>query len=194
MKNISSDTKRSRGRPARLGRGEGAAIAERLFHRDGYDQLGVAALCDALGVRQPALYRVFGSKAGLFEAALERYASGPFASFVPEEAARSQTPADLTRKVLSTSADIYTDDPDRRGCLALETAYGSADNEARQAAKVLVDQTRRFLTEKFTSLGARDAEASANAVILAMRGLSSEARAGRSKVELQKAVEALISR
>ena len=192
MKNVSSDTKKLRGRPPRLDREEGKTIAERLFHRDGYDHLGVAALCDALGVRQPALYRVFGSKAGLFEMALERYAEGPFASFLAEEAERAQTPADLTCRVLLRSADVYSDDPDRRGCLALETVYGSADPDARQAAQVLVDRATDFLIEKFESLGAKDAEASATAVIIAMRGLSSEARAGRSRAALRSAVQALV--
>lgn len=156
--------------------------------------MGVAALCDALGVRQPALYRVFGSKAGLFRAALERYASGPFASFVAEEAAHAKTSADLMRNVLLRAAEVYAEDPQRPGCLALETAYGSADHEARHAATVLVDQVRALLTEKFKHLGAQDAVADATAVILAMRGLSSESRAGRSKVEMQKAVEALVGR
>ncbi len=192
MKNISTDTKRGRGRPARLDRAEGAAIAERLFHGNGYDQMGVAALCDALGVRQPALYRVFGSKAGLLEAALERYADSPFAAFVAEEAALSKTSIDLMRNVLRRAAEVYAEDSERSGCLALETAYGSADPTARQAANVLVDNARSFLTERFEALGAQDADASANAVLLAMRGLSSEARAGRSKAAMQRAVDALV--
>lgn len=194
MENVSSNTKIGRGRPSRLDGAAGAAIAERLFHRHGYDQLGVSTICDSLGVRQPALYRVFGSKAGLFEAALERYAQGPFASFVAEEAARSTSPAELTRNVLLRAAQVYADDPARPGCLALETAYASADEQARQAATALVDRTRAFLTTRFTSLGTQDAAASATAVILAMRGLSSEARAGRSKDDLQGAVEALVIR
>lgn len=56
---VMNDTKILCGRPARLYRADGAAIAEKLFHGIGYDdQLGVAEICDALGVRQPALYRV----------------------------------------------------------------------------------------------------------------------------------------
>ena len=194
MVNVSEDTKPSRGRPARLGRAEGTAVAEHLFHRDGYDQVGVAALCDALGVRQPALYRVFGSKAGVLDAALESYAASPSASFVAEEAAHSDSPAGLTRNVLLRAAAVYANDPERPGCLALETAYGSADPHARAAAGVLVDRARGFLKQRFEALGAPDADASATAVLLAMRGLSSEARVGRSGDDLRSAVHALIDR
>lgn len=194
MKNVSHDIKRRRGRPARLDRAEGTAVAERLFHRDGYDQLGVAAICDELGVRQPALYRVFGSKAGLLEAALKRYATGPFAQFVAEEIDRATTPPDLTRNVLLRAADIYSADPARSGCLVLETAHGSADEAARRAAMGLVEGTRAALTRRFAALGAGDASARANAVLLAMRGLSSEARAGRPRAEMRAAVAALLER
>jgi TetR/AcrR family transcriptional regulator, repressor for divergent bdcA len=192
MTKVSTDTKISRGRPARLNRTEGAAIAEPLFHRDGYDHLGVAMICDALGVRQPALYRVFGSKAGLFAAALERYATGAFATFVADEIGRATAPSDLTRNVLLRAADIYAGDPGPYGCLALETAYGSVDGDARRAAMALVDETRAALAERFAALGANDAKAHANAVLLAMRGLSSEARAGRSAADLRRAVEVLV--
>ena len=51
MKKITSDTKNGRGRPALLERTAGAAVAETLFHREGYDQLGIAALCAANALR-----------------------------------------------------------------------------------------------------------------------------------------------
>ncbi|MEM1160847.1 MAG: TetR/AcrR family transcriptional regulator [Pseudomonadota bacterium] len=191
MKKITSDTKKGRGRPALLERTAGAAVAETLFHREGYDQLGIAALCDALGVRQPALYRVFGSKAGLFEAALEQYGSSRFASFVAEEIARAKTADALKRNVLLRAAETYTAAPERRGCLALETAYGSADPSARAAANTLVENVRKMLTERFSSLGAQEPAANADGVILIMRGLSSEARSGRTANALRNAVEAL---
>lgn len=109
-----------------------------------------------------------------------------------EEIGRATNASGLTRNVLLRAADIYTDGPEPLGCLALETAYGSADEEARRAAMVLVDDTRASLADRFATLGARDAQARADAVLLTMRGLSSEARSGRSATDLHSAVEVLV--
>lgn len=193
MRKVSSDTERlRRGRPARLDRAEGVAVAEPSFHREGYDRLGVATLCDALGVRQPALYRVYGSKAGLFEAVLERYAAGAFGTFVAEEIRQAETPSGLMRGLLIRAADLYAGSPDRLGCLALETASTSADEGARRAAAALVERTRAALSDGFKALGANDAPARADAALLILRGLSTEARLGRSAPALRAAVETLL--
>ncbi len=193
MKNVISDTKKSRGRPARLDKAQAVTIAEQLFHQDGYDQLGVSTICDALGVGQPALYRLFGNKAGLFEAVLERYLTTPHATFISEQVERSETPDELARNILLSAAEIYTNDPIRRGCLAMETTYGSADKAAQLTANHLVEQTRSMLAQQFKTLGAKDADARANAILVVLRGLSSEARIGRSKESLQDAVSVLIA-
>ncbi|WP_406676016.1 hypothetical protein [Roseobacter weihaiensis] len=93
-------------------------------------------ICDALNVGQPALHRLFGSKAG-----------------------------------------VFTSDPVRRGCLAIETAYGSTDHTAQTAAKTLVEQTLDKLAHQFEALSAKDPEA----------------RSGRSTRSLKEAVSVLTS-
>lgn len=47
-----------------------------LWAARGYDAVGVQELCEAGGVTKPTLYYYFGSKRGVLEALLERYA-GP---------------------------------------------------------------------------------------------------------------------
>lgn len=47
-----------------------------LFAARGYDAVGVQELCEAGGVTKPTLYYYFGSKSGVLDAVLERYA-GP---------------------------------------------------------------------------------------------------------------------
>lgn len=185
--NISDDTKkRRRGRPRRLDRGEGVALAEALFHARGYDALGIKALCDAFGVRQPALYAAYGSKAELFGLALERYASSPYATFIVEALDPSTTPREALHAVLSGAARLYAADPERRGCMALEASANASDPAARQAASNLVKAVRGTLAARYAALGpgADAPEAWADATIAGMRGLSAEARMGRSADDL----------
>ena len=47
------------------------------FAREGYDATSVADLCALLNLRPPSLYAAWGSKLGLFRAALDAYRRGP---------------------------------------------------------------------------------------------------------------------
>lgn len=192
--NVSADTnKRGPGRPRRFDRDAGAAAAEALFHRHGYDALGVKAICDAVGVRQPALYAAYGSKAGLFEVVLRRYAEGPYAAFMVAAMAEATTPAEAFRAVLDAAARLYAADPERKGCLALEASLNASEPEARQAAAELVEATRKALAVRYAELGAALPEAWADATIAGMRGLSAEARAGRPADALAAAASVLVN-
>ncbi|WP_280367773.1 TetR/AcrR family transcriptional regulator [Nocardia abscessus] len=48
-----------------------------VFWRYGYEGAALSDLTAAMGVNRPSLYAAFGSKAELFDRALERYADGP---------------------------------------------------------------------------------------------------------------------
>ena len=54
---------------------EGAVLEQALacFWRHGYEACGVRELTDATGLKPQSLYNAFGSKRGLFLAALRRY-------------------------------------------------------------------------------------------------------------------------
>lgn len=49
--------------------------AMRLFLRDGYDSVATRQVCEAAGVTQPSLYHHFGSKEGLYFAAIAEWFS-----------------------------------------------------------------------------------------------------------------------
>ena len=192
---VSEDTKkRGRGRPRRLDRAAGVAAAEALFHQHGYDGLGIVAICDAIGVRQPAMYAAYGSKAALFEMALARYAAGPYATFVGESIDSAATPAEALRAALHAAARLYAADPERTGCLALEASTSASEPAARKAAAELVEAVRAALAVRYAALGAERPEAWADATIAGMRGLSGEARAGRSAAALVAAAEVMAAR
>lgn len=59
------------------------SAARKMFRADGYDATTTKAIADAAGVSEPLLFSNFGSKAGLFEAAV----LAPIADFVADYAA-----------------------------------------------------------------------------------------------------------
>ena len=161
-----------------------------LFHARGYDHVGTAELCTAIGVRPPSLYAAYGSKLGLYERALERYGRSPMAGFVMDAMADATNAPEAMSAVLLTAAERYAADPERRGCLALEGSVGG-DADARELADELVRATRAVLRSRLEELGASDPEGDAEAVLVAMRGLSAAARSGGSARALRKAAERL---
>jgi len=62
------------GRPRTFTRETAILAAARLFWRHGYSGTSTRALTAALGLSTSSLYAAFGSKAGLFEAAVRTYA------------------------------------------------------------------------------------------------------------------------
>ena len=64
------------GRPRSFDMDEALATAIRLFQARGFDAVGVAELVTELGIKPPSFYAAFGSKAGLLERAIDRYAEG----------------------------------------------------------------------------------------------------------------------
>ena len=169
------------------------ALAEALFHARGYDAVGIKALCDTFGVRQPALYAAYGSKTELFGLALARYAASPYAAFIAEAIDGATTPSEAFRAVLDGAARLYVADSERTGCMALEASANASDPAARKAACELVDAARTALAARYAELGANAPEEWANATIVGMRGLSTEARMGRNTDDLV-AAAAVIAR
>lgn len=49
----------------------------RLFRRHGYEGVSISDLTTAIGIAPPSLYAAFGSKAGLYREALDRYTALP---------------------------------------------------------------------------------------------------------------------
>src|SRR5919108_4925825 len=69
----SDSTKRSRGRPRAFDEAQVLDAALDLFWRVGYADASVPDISAVTGLSTSSLYNVYGSKLGLFEAALGRY-------------------------------------------------------------------------------------------------------------------------
>lgn len=194
MDNIPNDTqKRARGRPRAFDSDAGVETALGLFHARGYDAVGTAELCTAIGVRPPSLYAAYGSKLGLYERALERYRESPMATFVIEALTDASDPDEAIRAVLLAAAEFYGADPERRGCMALEGSVAPGDANARERAAALVEATGAVLRERLAALGSTHPDADADAVLIGMRGLSAAAKAGASEKQLHDAARRLVA-
>jgi len=152
------------------------ATAQALFHAQGYDALGVAAITEALGINPPSFYAAFGSKAGLFERIVERYSC----SALPMDALLSpgRAPAEALTALLETAARIYTADPDARGCLVLEAARSDGEAMPRSAALRAKHASWQRIRDFVAQTDPGAADAAADYAMTAMSGLSASAREG----------------
>ncbi len=120
--------------------------AVELFRRQGFNGTSTAELVAALGVNRKSMYAEFGSKQGLFEAALERYNSNHLSRVL----ALVEAP-DASIDAIRRSFDNYASASEGRfrglGCLMCNTAVerGALDpGSGRHVAEYLERLTRAF--------------------------------------------------
>ncbi|MBT8494475.1 MAG: TetR/AcrR family transcriptional regulator [Deltaproteobacteria bacterium] len=96
-----------------------------LFHRQGFNGTSTAALVEELGVNRKSMYAEFGSKQGLFEAALDHYNSTSLSAVLAAvEADAAGT--DAIRSTFAGFASASEDWAQGRGCLLCNTAVERA--------------------------------------------------------------------
>lgn len=99
--------------------------AVELFRRQGFNGTSTAELVAELGVNRKSMYAEFGSKQGLFEAALERYSrTNLSAVLAPIEAPDASV--DAIRKAFAGYASASDGRFRGRGCLMCNTAVERA--------------------------------------------------------------------
>ena len=80
---MTSDIKKTRGRPRVFDMDEALDKALEIFWKRGYEGASITELTETLGINKPSLYAAFGNKEELFKKALSRYVAGP-AAFIQE--------------------------------------------------------------------------------------------------------------
>ncbi|TFC95191.1 MULTISPECIES: TetR/AcrR family transcriptional regulator [Cryobacterium] len=120
--------------------------ARDLFWDRGFDMVSLAELEDATGLRRSSIYHAFGSKRGLFDAAVEDYQVT-----VIRPRLRTLTGAGIGRTSLLTyftelrsAVAALPEDSPRRGCLLVNCAAGLAGHD--DLARQVVDGYRSDLT------------------------------------------------
>ncbi len=157
--------------------------AIRLFQARGYDAVGVAELGAELGIKPPSFYAAFGSKAGLLELAIERYAAGDANVF---ERAREKggSVAEVIDRTLQNAVRLYPECGGVAGCLVLDGTRNSADAEARaltaKAKQAGFEALRDFIAGEYPDR----ASELARLVTIALAGMSASARDGANREEL----------
>ena len=115
------------------------------FWQHGYGSTSVRDLADAMGIGGPSLYNAFGDKRALFKTSLERYANRSMRARIARLEARHR-PREAIRAFLAEIIDRSVKDPDRRGCLLVNSALDVAPHDARIGRVVAgyLDEIRSF--------------------------------------------------
>ena len=87
-----------------------------VFWSRGYAGASIYELSEATGLLRGSLYSAYDSKEDMYRAAVEVYVNGLAAALVTDK-----TGLDAVEHVLETVVRLTVRDPDRRGCLILNT-------------------------------------------------------------------------
>jgi TetR/AcrR family transcriptional repressor of nem operon len=123
-----------------------------VFWRQGYRGTTPQDLAEAVGVGKGSLYNAFGSKRKLFTRALERYRDEQ--AVLVDEALEADGPIkERLARALELMIDLNFADPDRRGCLAVNTAaeLAGVDEDATERVQAMFARTTRAFTDAIRS-------------------------------------------
>lgn len=179
---MTTKTGRPRGRPRGFDADAALVTGRQLFHGQGYDAVGIAAVTGALGINPPSFYAAFGSKAAFFSQVLDKYSreSGvPIPTLLDED----QPVAAALTAILLDAARRYTADPAARGCMVLE-GLGCDDPDARSAAAAYQQAGEAAIREFVARRHPEQAGRVTDLVATTMAGLSAQARQGVSTERL----------
>ncbi|WP_232495680.1 TetR/AcrR family transcriptional regulator [Novosphingobium kaempferiae] len=176
-------TNKPRGRPRRFDPEEAVATAQRLFHARGYDAVGVADVTQALGINPPSFYAAFGSKAGLYDRVLERYAR-TMAIPLPEILRADRPVAEALAEMLDAAAHHYAADPVTAGCMVIEGSRCD-DPGAREATRAFHVAAQKFIRDYIAVRHPDEAGDMTDFVCTTMAGLSAAARDGQDVERLR---------
>jgi TetR/AcrR family transcriptional repressor of nem operon len=115
------------------------------FWQHGYAATSVRDLAGAMRIGGPSLYNAYGDKRTLFTRSLERYASRSMRERIARLEERHQ-PKQAIRAFIAEIIDRSLKDPDRKGCLLVNSALDVAPHDAEIGAVVAgyLDEIRGF--------------------------------------------------
>jgi TetR/AcrR family transcriptional repressor of nem operon len=104
-----------------------------FWHR-GYAATSVRDLAESMGLTVPSLYNAFGDKSALFGLVLDRYVERVIQPRIDRLA--TAPPLEAIRRFLTEIVDRAVTDPDRRGCLLINSAVELAPHDDTLAATI----------------------------------------------------------
>ena len=164
------------------------------FWQHGYDGTSVAVLTREMGINTPSLYAAFGSKEGLFFAAVDYYNNGR-GSFMQRAFDEEDRSPALIRRLLYEAADVYAHTDGPGGCLVIGSATRVSES-GRQVADRLRDLRNANIDRLEACIGAdidagtlpagTDARAVAEFTGVIVQGMSHRARDGATAETLRR--------
>jgi TetR/AcrR family transcriptional repressor of nem operon len=109
------------------------AAATEVFRRDGYAGASMRELGEATGLGSGSIYAAFGSKDGLYLAALDHYRRR-YANALIEQLDAEPDPVAATRGAVAGAIDAMVDDARTRACLVVGAAMERAHTTPEIAA------------------------------------------------------------
>jgi TetR/AcrR family transcriptional repressor for divergent bdcA len=169
---------KTRGRPREFDLEDALNAGQRMFHAQGYEAVGIAAITEAIGITPPSFYKAFGSKALYYESILHRYSKSVLALediLLPGRSAQK-----ALAELLECAARTYGKNPELRGCLVLEAVRGNDSQEEVLAARRVAEVRRKQILNFVARENRQAAAAVTDYAVSIMSGLSASAREGMS--------------
>jgi len=116
-------------RPRTFDEGKALDAAIDCFWRRGYSATSMRALEDEMGIGSASLYNVFSDKRTLFLRALDRYLDGTMRERIAR-LERTKPPKEAVRAFIAEIVERSLNDPERRGCLLINSAAEIAPHDA----------------------------------------------------------------
>ncbi|WP_067483280.1 TetR/AcrR family transcriptional regulator [Actinomadura hibisca] len=188
------------GRPKQFDPDTAVEQAMQVFWSKGYAATTPQDLVDALGIGKGSLYNAFGSKHALFERALQRYRDSQAIALI-HVLEQPGSVRERLRGTLLMLAEMDLADPERRGCMAINTVAerGDADPPALDMIKRMFDRTEaafQALIEEGKRSGEvapdRDARALGSLLLNTVIGLRLLARTADGPDRLHRVIDAVL--
>lgn len=177
-----------RGRPREFELEDALEIAMDLFHRRGYDGVGIAELSKAIGITAPSLYAAFGSKRELFAKVLQCYLQA-YGGWLPTALASSDRLETIVLTVFTQAAEAYAANSEKPGCLIIDGTRNCTDAEAHLLTSGYLQATQQLIRDRITTtaptLTDTAADSLANYAVTILVGLSGSARDGMDTATLR---------
>ncbi|MDA5285823.1 TetR/AcrR family transcriptional regulator [Streptomyces sp. NPDC054904] len=189
------------GRPKQFDPDVAVERAMDVFWRKGYAATTPQDLVDEIGIGKGSLYNTFGSKQALFERALTRYRDAQ-AAWLTELLDHPGSAKDRLRGALEALVELDLGDPDRRGCMAVNTAAESAPSDpwTTDTVRRMFARTEgafRATVEEGQRAGeidpGRDAAAVASWLLATVIGMRVLAKTAEDASQLKRVVDAAVA-
>jgi AcrR family transcriptional regulator len=186
----------TRGRPREFDADEALAAALRVFWSRGYEGASLTELTDAMGITRPSLYACFGNKEALFKKALDLYEKEKLAYM--QTALEAPTARGVAERLLRGALAQQSASCDPKGCLGVISSVACSAEAESIKAEVVARRASSMaaLVSRFERAQAEgdlpdhvEADALARYLLALLQGLSVQAGAGATCVDLGKLVD-----